>query len=96
MPLVHVDRPGYENAQGVHFPMRRDDATVRVLVARSVLATMESAPAQAGSYIQRFEVFRREFESIASDKFDRGPAKAKIEITADDMMKFLVDGLKAR
>ncbi len=95
MPLAHVDRPGYENAQGVHFPMRRGDTIVRVLVARRVLETIERAPVQGDSYIARFEVFRREFESIASDKFDHGPARAKIEITADDMMKFLVERLNA-
>jgi Protein of unknown function (DUF1488) len=95
MPLAHVDRPGHENALGVHFPMRHDSTTVRVVVARRVLQDMKSSPLDAAGHIGRFEAFRKEFEAIASDKFDDGHAATRIEITSSDMVKFLVERLNA-
>ena len=95
MPLAHVDRPGHENALGVHFPMRRGAAIVRVVVARRILEDMKSAPAGDDGYLARFEAFRNEFEAIASDKFDDGHVSGKIEITSSDMVKFLVERLNA-
>jgi hypothetical protein len=95
MPLAHVDRPGHENALGVHFPMRHDATTVRVVVIRRVLQDMKSAPLDGEGYMARFEAFRKEFEAIASDKFDDGRCSGKIEITSSDMVKFLVERLNA-
>jgi hypothetical protein len=95
MPLAHVDRPAHENALGVHFPMRRDATTVRVVVARRVLEDMKSTSFEGDGYIARFETFRKEFEAIASDKFDNGHCNGKVEITSSDMVKFLVERLNA-
>ena len=95
MPLEHVDRPGHENALGVHFPMMNDTTTVRVLVVRRVLQDMKSSPPGEGGFLNRFETFRREFEAIASDKFDDSRGGGKIEITSSDMVKFLVERLNA-
>jgi uncharacterized protein DUF1488 len=95
MPLAHIDRPGHENALGVHFPMRHDDTTVRVVVVRRVLQDMKNSAPEDEGYLARFEAFRREFEAIASDKFDGGPFMGKVEITSSDMVKFLVERLNA-
>jgi hypothetical protein len=95
MPLEHVDRPGHENLEGVHFPMMHDAMSVRVLVIRKVLQDLRSGRPEESAYLARFEAFRREFEAIASDKFDHGPCKGKIEITSSDMVKFLVERLNA-
>jgi Protein of unknown function (DUF1488) len=95
MPLAHVDRPGHENALGVHFPMRHDSTTVRVVVVRRVLQDMKSSPVDEEGHIARFEAFRKEFEAIASDKFDEGHGGGKLGITSSDMVKFLVERLNA-
>lgn len=95
MPLDHVNRPGYETTQGVHFPMRHSDRIVRVVVPRDLLQNLQSFSRESGGYLARFEAHRKEFEAVASDKFAGGPSKAKIEITSDDLLKFLVQKLNA-
>lgn len=95
MPLDRINRAGFENAQGVHFPMRDRHTTVRVLVARRVLQDMRSSSTDSGACLARFELFRKEFEAIASDKFDHGHGRAKIEITSSDMVRFLVERLNS-
>lgn len=95
MPLDRTNRAGLENAQGVHFPMRNRHTTVRVLVARRVLQDMKNSPGGAGACMARFESFRKEFEAIASDKFDHGHVGGKVEITSADMVRFLVERLNA-
>jgi hypothetical protein len=74
--------------------MAHGGTTIRVLVARRVLQDLKKAPAESG-YLPRFEAFRKEFEAIASDKFDDGQFCGKIEITSSDMVKFLVERLNA-
>jgi hypothetical protein len=95
MPLDRVNRAGFENALGVHFPMRNRHATVRVLVARRVLQDMRSSNGESGACMARFESFRKEFEAIASDKFDHGEGGPKVEITGSDMVRFLVERLNS-
>ena len=72
-----------------------DAKTVRVVVVRRVLQDMKSSPLDGEGNIARFEAFRKEFEAIASDKFDGGHGGGKIEITSSDMVKFLVERLNA-
>jgi Protein of unknown function (DUF1488) len=95
MPLDRVNRAGFENALGVHFPMKDRHTTVRVLVARRVLQDMRSSPSDSRAYMARFESFRKEFEAIASDKFDHAQSRGKIEITSSDMVRFLVERLNS-
>ena len=95
MPLNHVDRLGFENALGVHFPMTHEHTTVRVLVVRRVLQDLKNRTVDDDDYLGRFESFRKEFEAIASDKFDQGHSKGKIEITSSDMVRFLVERLNS-
>ena len=95
MPLSHIDRPGYETAQGVHFPMMHSDRTVRVLVPRDVLQSIQSFSREGGDCLSRFEAHRKEFEAVASDKFEGGPSTVRVEITSDDLLKFLVEKLNA-
>ncbi len=95
MPLERVNSAGFENARGVHFPMRDRHTTVRVLVARRVLQDMRGASADGDACLARFESFRREFEAIASAKFDHGHGGAKLEITSSDRVRFLVERLNS-
>ncbi len=96
MPLNHVNVPGYENAQGIHFAMRHNDTTVRVLVTREVLQGLKSSLSNEGNDMTRFEAHRKEFEAIASDKFDHGQFKGMIKITRDDVLKFAIAKLSSR
>jgi hypothetical protein len=96
MPLGHVDRPGYENKQGVHFPMTHADTIIRILVSRDVLRGAESAPPEDGGDMARFEAHRMEFEAIASDKFDHGQFRGMIKITRADVLKFVAERLSSR
>jgi hypothetical protein len=56
---------------------------------------MRSSSSDGGACMARFESFRREFEAIASDKFDHGRGGAKVEITSSDMVRFLVEKLNS-
>jgi hypothetical protein len=89
LPLNHVNRPGYENAQGVHFAMRHNDTTVRVLVTRAAILG-GGKPPMDGAYLASFEARREFFESLASEKFDSDGPRAKITITREDL---LLDGM---
>ena len=94
MPLNRVNRLGIETAHGVHFGMMSDAASVRVLVTREVLQTIQGSAAPHG-LAPRFEFYRREFEAIASDKFDRGERGA-LKITASDLLRFAAEKRAAR
>ena len=96
VPLDHVDRPGYENRQGVHFPMMHNDTIIRILVTREVLQGVASSLPGDGSDIARFEAHRKEFEAIASDKFDHGQFKGTMKIARDDVLKFVTERLNSR
>ncbi len=96
MPLDHVDRPGYENKQGVHFPMMHSDTIIRILVTHEVLHGVESSLPEEGSDMARFEAHRSEFEAIASDKFDHGQFKGMMKITKGDVLKFVAERLNSR
>jgi hypothetical protein len=83
--LTHVDSPGYENEQGVHFAMMNGDLTVRVLVTRAALQG-EGRPPADGVYLRRFEAARVFFELLANEKFDLDRPAAKVIITAADLL----------
>ena len=90
MPLNRVSRPGIENRQGVHFPMMHNDISVRVVVTREVLQSIAGTATPQTSYMAKFEFYRREFEAIASDKFDRGERGA-LKITPSDFLQFTAE-----
>jgi Protein of unknown function (DUF1488) len=86
MPLAHVDRPGLETPQGVHFPMMDGDRSVRVLVTCEAMAGKNAGPAD-GSYLARFVASRDLYEFVAREKFDPKRPVAKIEITYEDVLR---------
>jgi hypothetical protein len=76
--------------------MRDRHTKVRVLVARRVLQDMKDSPSDSGAYMARIESFRRQFEAIASDKFDYRHRKGKFEITSGDIGRLLVERLNSK
>jgi len=90
MPLSSVHRPGLETPTGVHFGMTHEGTSIRVLVAREVLQTIADGSADKTTLNASFDLYRRQFEAIASSKFDRGE-KGPIKITWADILKFAAD-----
>ena len=67
--------------------MTHEGMSIRVLVTREVLQTIADGYADKASMIARFDVYRRQFEAIASNKFDRGE-KGPIKVTRADVIRF--------
>jgi len=65
--------------------------SVRVVVMREVLQEIAGTSADRAATIAKFNAYRRQFEAIASDKFDRGETRP-IEVTRADVIKFAADG----
>jgi hypothetical protein len=91
MPLRSLNRPGFENIQGVHFPMTHDETTVRVLVTHEVLQAIDGSPHEQGGHIARFEAYRREFEAIASAKYDGARFHGPLKIAPPDLLNFIAE-----
>jgi hypothetical protein len=64
--------------------------SIRVVVAREVLQTLADGSVAKASLLAKFDLYRRQFEAIASDKFDRGE-KGPIKVTRADVIKFVAD-----
>ena len=73
MPLSHVELPGLEDIQEVHFPMMNENMSVRVVVARE--AILRGGLSRGESILARFEFDRTFYEVLASEKFDRAQPK---------------------
>ena len=73
MPLTALAQPGLLDIEqeGVVFLMRDGTDTVTVLVSLHALEDID-APAHSGGHLERFNEYRKQFEQIASDKFDSG------------------------
>jgi hypothetical protein len=73
VPLTTVAQPGtlIEDKDGVVFMMNAAGHAVSVLVSRQALEHIDSLE-HRGECIARFNEYRRQFEEIASDKYDRG------------------------
>jgi hypothetical protein len=73
MPLLALVTPGLldEDREGVVFCMKDGDMPVQVLVSRHALEDI-NRPVQQGMRMARFNEYRRQFEQIASYKYDRG------------------------
>jgi hypothetical protein len=87
LTLRHVDRPGYETDQGVHFPMMCGDRTVRVFVIRAAILGRATDP--GGSCAKRFEDGRQLFEILAREKFDASSPRPSITVTKEDLLGVL-------
>jgi uncharacterized protein DUF1488 len=73
MPLVALATPGLlaDDREGVVFSMKDGDRPVRILVSRHALEDIDR-PVQHGERMARFNEYRRQFEQIASHKYDKG------------------------
>jgi hypothetical protein len=73
MPLISIGRPStFDNDhEGVLFPMNDGAHTVNILISRHALEGVDPAAHVLG-HIERFNEYRRQFEQIASDKYDSG------------------------
>jgi Protein of unknown function (DUF1488) len=58
--------------RAVRFVMKDGTKTVVILVSNAVLEDIESTTYDHGSYFRRFKRRRKQFERIASDKYDKG------------------------
>jgi hypothetical protein len=56
----------------VRFVMKDGARTVVVLVSNAVLENIESTTCDTGSYFRRFKRHRKQFERMASNKYDKG------------------------
>jgi hypothetical protein len=90
MPLTPVRSPGIATPAGVSFGMLAGATSIRIIVAREVFEDVEGAAPDKLADIAKFNAFRRQFEAIASDKFDRGERRP-IKITKADIIKFAAD-----
>jgi hypothetical protein len=73
MPLSPVAQPGtlVDDREGVLFAMNDGSRTISVLVSRHALENVDP-PMHSDEHIERFREYRKQFEQIASDKYDRG------------------------
>jgi predicted PolB exonuclease-like 3'-5' exonuclease len=73
MPLTTVAQPGtlIDDREGVLFSMNDGGRIVSVLVSRHALEDIDP-PEHGDERIERFNEYRRQFEEIASDKYDKG------------------------
>jgi hypothetical protein len=81
--LTHVDSPGYENEQGVHFAMMNGDLTVRVLVTRAALQGRPPADGVFFGASKPREYFSKCLQTRNSIWIAR---TAKVVITAADLL----------
>ena len=56
----------------VRFVMKDGAKPVVVIVSRAVLDDIESNTYDGASYFRRFKRYRKRFERLASDKYDKG------------------------
>ena len=77
MSLSSIGNPAHETIRGVRFAMLGGVELVVILVTHGALDEVEASPPAKGTYLDRFEKFREQFEQIASSKHQRG----QVEIT---------------
>ena len=58
--------------RAVRFVMKDGTKTMVILVSNAVLEDIESTTYDHGSYFRRFKQRGKQFERIASDKYDKG------------------------
>ena len=90
MPLTAVHRPGIETPTGIHFGMTHERTSIRVVVTQEVLQSIADGSVDKASLLAKFNLYRRQFEAIASNKFDRGE-KGPIKLTRADVIKFAAE-----
>ena len=56
----------------VRFAMKDGSKPVAILVSNTALKTIDIAPIECDDYFTTFKLYRKTFERIASEKYDRG------------------------
>ena len=82
MPLISVAQPVTldEDRDGVLFPMNDGAPIISILVSRHALEDVDP-PEHFDGHMERFSEYRKQFEQIASDKYDRG-SSSEMELCA--------------
>jgi hypothetical protein len=73
--LEAMKLPGYEDARGVHFPMRDGDRHIRVFITRTALRGQGSG-IPVGEGLARFDTLRSVYEAVAMAKHQTDVFKA--------------------
>lgn len=73
--------------------MMHNYTIVRVIVSREVLDAIPSSR-EAIDNMAKFFTFRKVFETVASDKFDRGNFKSTLKLVPQDLTSF-ADALRS-
>ncbi len=74
MPLLPFARPAIadRNTRAVRFTMKDGSRPVDVLVSPPALENIDIVPIEQEDYFATFKLYRKSFEQIASQKYDRG------------------------
>lgn len=77
MPLILVEQLGTldDDRDGVLSPMIDGADTISILVSGHALEDVDP-PAHVDGHMERFNEYRRQFEQIASDKYDKRAHRA--------------------
>jgi len=70
--------------------MMHEGTSIRVLVTQEVLQSIAEETLDKSRLLAKFDLYRRQFEAIASDKYDRGQ-KGPIRVTKSDILKFAAE-----
>jgi hypothetical protein len=74
MPLLPFARPAIadRNMRAVRFTMKDGSRPVDILVSNPALESIDIVPIEHEDYFATFKIYRKSFERIASQKYDRG------------------------
>ena len=74
MPLLPFARPAIadRNARAVRFAMKDGSKTVDILASNPALESIDIAPIEHQDYFATFKIYRKSFERIASQEYDKG------------------------
>ena len=78
MPLRSVARAAIPDPtlKAVRFAMKDGAKTVTVLISAPALDDVDIPQPDDARYLARFKKFRKNFERLASDKYDRGEVES--------------------
>ena len=74
MPLLPFAHPAIadRNMRAVRFAMKDGSKTVDILVSNPALESIDIVPIEREDYFATFKLYRKSFERIASQKYDKG------------------------
>ncbi len=78
MPLLSVAQPAIadHSMRAVRFAMKDGSKTVAILVSNPALESFDVALIEHDNYFATFKLYRKTFEQIASEKYDKGYIEA--------------------